>query len=95
MFVRIPLKWATDSGGMWAGLERASRRRMDMMTEVAHMGQEKVRTQASSSRFHHFVSIISFLVNSAEEGHHSGDVGHRNGGQSFNLLPAQFDCGTD
>ncbi len=54
------MKWATDSGGMWAGQGRASRRGKDMMTEVAHMGQEQsvagIIISFSSFRFHHFVS---------------------------------------
>ena len=37
--VRIPVKWATYSGGKWARLGRASRRGKDIMTEVAHLGQ--------------------------------------------------------
>jgi hypothetical protein len=36
----IPVKWATDSGGKWARLGRASRRGKVMMPQVAHMGQE-------------------------------------------------------
>jgi hypothetical protein len=38
--VRIPVKWATYSGGKWARLGRASRRGKVMMPQVAHMGQE-------------------------------------------------------
>jgi hypothetical protein len=53
--VRIPVKWATHSAGKWAGLRKASRRGKDMMTQVAHMGQEK-----SGNVPHHLVSIISF-----------------------------------
>ena len=46
------------------------------MTEVAHMGQEECR-KSSSSRFHHFLSIISFPgLDSGEVGRHSGEVGH-------------------
>ena len=58
--MRIPVKWATDSGEKWARLWRAGRRDKDMMTEVAHMGQEE-SGKASSSRLHHFVSIVPFL----------------------------------
>ena len=52
--LRIPVKWATDSGKLWAKPGRASRRGKDIMTEVAHMGQEECETP------HHLVSIISF-----------------------------------
>jgi len=38
--LRIPVKWATDSAGKWAGVRRASRRGKDMMTQVARLGQE-------------------------------------------------------
>jgi hypothetical protein len=31
-----------------------------MMTEVAHMGQEKNGQEPSSSRLHRFVTIVSF-----------------------------------
>ena len=79
MRLRIPVKWATDSGNKWARRGRASRRGKDIMTEVAHMGQEEKEESrnTSSSRVHHFVSIISFSgLDSGEGGRHSGDVGH-------------------
>ena len=43
---------------------RASRRGKDIMTEVAHLGQEKSGDRiisSLSSRLHHFVSVISFV----------------------------------
>ena len=43
---------------MWAGVRRASRWGKVMMPEVAHMGQEKSGI-TSSSRLHHFVSVIA------------------------------------
>ena len=46
-------KWATHSGGMWAGVRRAGRRGNNIITEVAHMGQEK------SGCNRHLVSIVS------------------------------------
>ena len=74
--MRIPVKWATHSGGMWAGVRRASRRGKDMMTEVAHTGQEEsgkgLIVSSPSFRFHHLVCRLD----SGDVGHRSGDVGH-------------------
>ena len=65
-----PFRWK------WARRRRASRRGKDIMTEVAHLGQVQSGGR-SSSRLHHFVSIVSFpLSDSADVGHHSGEVGH-------------------
>lgn len=60
------------------------------------MGQEEFGN-TSSSRFHHFVSIISFFdLDSGEVGRHSGDVGHpQNGGFPVNLLPSPCDFRSD
>jgi hypothetical protein len=44
---------------MWAGVRRASRWGKDIMPEVAHLGQAESGI-TSSSRLHHFVSVISF-----------------------------------
>jgi len=66
------------------------------MAEVAHMGQEECE-ETSSSRLHHFVSIISFPGwDSGEVGRHSGDVSHpRMAGLPVNLLPSPCDFRSD
>ena len=74
--LRIPVKWATDSGGSGPGVRKSQPQDKDRMTEVAPLGQEEVRVGP-----HHLVSIISFSssrfgLHSGEEGRHSGDVGH-------------------
>jgi hypothetical protein len=38
-FVRIPVKWATDSANKWARVGRASRRGKNIISEVAHFSQ--------------------------------------------------------
>jgi len=38
-FMRIPVKWATDSANKWARVGRASRRGKNIIAEVAHFSQ--------------------------------------------------------
>ena len=57
-FLRIPLKWGTDSGEV--GQRRSEATLVTaMISEVPHMRQDFV---AGEGKRHHFVSIISFLT---------------------------------
>ena len=54
--LRIPVKWATDSGGCGPASESQTQAKV-MMREVDHFSQEKCGEEQ-----HHFVSIISFCI---------------------------------
>ena len=93
--LRIPVKWATYSGGKWARLGRASRRGKVMMPQVAHMGQETwgntLIISSPSFRLRHLVSC-GFPVKWATI---PVMWAGWNGGPAISLLPTRFACGSD